>query len=281
MEIISDIQELRGYIRNIKSSNRSLGFVPTMGALHDGHLELIRHSVRQNEITACSIFVNPTQFNSGSDLKNYPRETDSDLEKLDAANCDIVFMPAVEDMYEKHILLNLDFGYLEEIMEGKFRPGHFKGVGLVVAKLFNLVNPDRAYFGRKDLQQLVLIKTLTRELRFDIEIIAVDTVREKDGLAMSSRNQLLSMEDRENAHDLHESLVEARKKLKEGETIPDVKKYIKNHFKSMSKIDLEYFEIVDAYDLKNVDEISQGTNIALCVAGHLGKVRLIDNILLN
>lgn len=281
MEIISDIQELRGYIRNIKSSNRSLGFVPTMGALHDGHLELIRHSVRQNEITACSIFVNPTQFNSGSDLKNYPRETDSDLEKLDAANCDIVFMPAVEDMYEKHILLNLDFGYLEEIMEGKFRPGHFKGVGLVVAKLFNLVNPDRAYFGRKDLQQLVLIKTLTRELRFDIEIIAVDTVREKDGLAMSSRNQLLSMEDRENAHDLHESLVEARKKLKEGETIPDVKKYIKNHFKSMSKIDLEYFEIVDAYDLKNVDEISQGTNIALCVAGYLGKVRLIDNILLN
>lgn len=281
MEIISDIQELRGYIRNIKSSNRSLGFVPTMGALHDGHIELIRHSVRQNEITACSIFVNPTQFNSGSDLKNYPRETDSDLEKLDAANCDIVFMPAVEDMYEKHILLNLDFGYLEEIMEGKFRPGHFKGVGLVVAKLFNLVNPDRAYFGRKDLQQLVLIKTLTRELRFDIEIIAVDTVREKDGLAMSSRNQLLSMEDRENAHDLHESLVEARKKLKEGETIPDVKKYIKNHFKSMSKIDLEYFEIVDAYDLKNVDEISQGTNIALCVAGYLGKVRLIDNILLN
>ena len=281
MEIISDIQVLRGLIRNVKSRNQSLGFVPTMGALHEGHLELIKNSIQQNDITVCSIFVNPTQFNSGTDLKNYPRETESDIAKLKEVICDIVFMPTAEDMYEKDILLNFDFGYLEKIMEGKFRPGHFKGVGLVVAKLFNLVNPDRAYFGRKDLQQLVLIKTLARELCFDIEIVAIDTIREKDGLAMSSRNLLLNVDERKKAPMIHETLITAKNKLLEGETVSSVQNYVKNHLTSMGVIDLEYFEIVDAFDLKNVDEISHDRHIALCIAGYLGKVRLIDNILLN
>jgi len=281
MDTISDLQELRRYIKIIKSKKKSIGFVPTMGALHDGHLDLIKNSVGQNGVTICSIFVNPTQFNNLTDLKNYPRDTESDIELLAKANCDTVFLPTPEAMYDTDIVLNLDFGYMEEIMEGKFRPGHFKGVGLIVAKLFNLVEPDRAYFGRKDLQQLVLIKTLTRELLFDIDIIAVGTFRENDGLAMSSRNKLLSAKDRKNAPDLHKALLSAKNKLNNGENPQSVKNYILNHFKTMSKIDLEYFEIVDSLDLKNVIKISSERHVALCIAGYLGKVRLIDNILLN
>ena len=281
MEIISDNQELHTYLREIRSGNKTIGFVPTMGALHDGHLKLIENSVIQNDVTVCSIFVNPTQFNNQADLKNYPRDTKSDLEKLETANCKVVFLPSIEAMYEKEFFLNLDFGYLEVIMEGKYRPGHFKGVGLIVTKLFNLVNPDRAYFGQKDLQQLVLIKTLTKELLFNIEIVAVETVREKDGLAMSSRNQLLSIEHRKKAPAFHAALSIARDQLKNGETVSAVKTFIENHLKPIEDLDLEYFEIVDATSLKPIDKYTPSQQTALCIAGYLGKVRLIDNILLN
>lgn len=278
MKIFSDIQELRHYIRQIKHQGKTLGFVPTMGALHAGHLDLIISSTNQNDITICSIFVNPTQFNNQDDLKNYPRNTEIDIATLEAAKCDVLFIPLVADMYEKDFLLNFQFGYLEEIMEGKYRPGHFKGVGLIVAKLFNIVEPDKAYFGKKDLQQLTIIKKLTKELLFDIDIVQVETVREVDGLAMSSRNKLLTKEERKNAIDLHSSLVDAKQKLIEGESVASVQNHIQFFFNSDSKIDLEYFEIVYTSDLKKVVEIRGNDEVSLCIAGYLGKVRLIDNI---
>ena len=278
MEIIRDIPGLRHYIEQLKTEKKSIGFVPTMGALHNGHLELIRKSGQQNDLTICSIFVNPTQFNNPSDLKNYPRESTKDLALLEEINCHAVFMPSVKIMYEENYSINLDFGYLEKIMEGKFRPGHFKGVGLIVTKLFNLIQPSKAYFGRKDLQQLTLIKTLVKELFFDIEIVAVDTIREKDGLAMSSRNNLLTKQERKKATDLFRALLEAKQKLNNGESVITVKHFIKEYFTLKSSIVLEYFEIVHTSNFKNVTEIHEKSNVSLCIAGYLGKVRLIDNI---
>jgi pantoate--beta-alanine ligase len=281
MEIFYDIQILRKYLRQIKHQEKSIGFVPTMGALHKGHLELISTSTKQNDITICSIFVNPTQFNNADDLKNYPRDIETDITKLETAQCDIVFIPTVNVMYAKNYLLHFHFGYLEDIMEGKYRPGHFKGVGLVITKLFILVEPNRAYFGRKDLQQLTLIRRLTKELLFDIEIVSVNTVREADGMAMSSRNRLLTHEERKNALDIYRSLLEAKRKLINGESVVLVKNYIRNFFESESKIELEYFEIVNTNDLRKVTEIHKNNIVSLCIAGRLGKVRLIDNISLN
>ena len=281
MEIFSDIKGLRQYLRQASCENKSIGLVPTMGALHNGHLKLIHSSKKQNDITVCSIFVNPTQFNNPDDLEKYPRDTKTDLAKLEDSFCDVVFAPPVEVMYEQESLLHFHFEYLEEIMEGKYRPGHFKGVGIVVAKLFNLIEPNKAYFGTKDLQQLTLIKRLTKELLYDIQIIPVDTVREPDGLAMSSRNKLLSKEDKKHALDLYNVLISAKQKLITGDTVKSVQFYVQDFFKSESKIKLEYFEIVNTNDLQKVTKIHSAEGVSLCIAGHLGKVRLIDNISLN
>lgn len=281
MEIIYDIQQLRKYLNHIKREEKTIGFAPTMGALHNGHIELINASTKENDITICSIFVNPTQFNNPKDLENYPRDTNHDIEKLKKANCDVLFIPTVESMYEKGFILNFHFGYLEEIMEGKCRPGHFKGVGLIVAKLFNLTQPNRAYFGAKDLQQLTIIRKLTDELLFDIEIIPVETVRESDGLAMSSRNRLLSKEKRISAIDLYRALSTAKRKLIDGESVDKVQNHIEEYFKKESRIELEYFEIVNTADLQKITKIEDKSEVSLCIAGHLGKVRLIDNISLN
>ncbi len=281
MEIFSTRQALRQHLKKIKNEGKSIGFVPTMGALHEGHLSLIRACKKQNDVTVCSIFVNPTQFNNPDDLKNYPRETKKDLVKLQQESCDIVYMPGHEDLYEKNDILNFDFGYLEHIMEGKFRPGHFKGVGLVVTKLFNIVDPTRAYFGKKDLQQLTLIKTLTRELRFDIEIVATDTVREADGLAMSSRNQLLNLQERKQAPALYEALSTAKEKLLAGEGVKMVKNYVEEFMNSKEGVRLEYFEVVRTSDLRSIDKFHNREQVSLCIAAYIGNVRLIDNLSIN
>ena len=281
MEIIRDIPSLRRYIKLIKSKRKSIGFVATMGALHDGHLALLRQSTSQNDFTISSIFVNPTQFNNPLDYDKYPRELESDILKLEQVKCTAAFVPSSEDMYEKQSVVNIDFGYLENIMEGRYRPGHFKGVGLIIAKLFNLVEPDKAYFGTKDLQQLKLINMLTSELLFDVEIVPVKTVREQDGLAMSSRNKLLSNNDRKHAVVLYETLNKAREKLINGESVISVVKYVKTVFDTSSNMELEYFEVVQTSDLKNVSSIDRNVDISLCIAAYLGNVRLIDNISLN
>lgn len=278
MEVISEIQALRRFISEKKSNKNSIGFIATMGALHNGHLKLVETSQSQNDISICSIFINPTQFNNPADLQDYPRETEKDLDRLRELNCDLVFLPSESQMYEKEPTVHLNFGHLEDVMEGEYRPGHFKGVGLIVAKLLNLVQPTRAYFGTKDLQQLVLVSRLVSELFFDCEVVPVETVREKDGLAMSSRNLLLSKEDRPHAADLYVALNQARDKLINGESVKTVNDFVRDFFKSESKIDLEYFEVVHSDDVKKADQFRKGDDLFLCIAGHLGKVRLIDNI---
>ncbi len=281
MEVFSDIKGLRQYLKSFQDQRKSIGFIPTMGALHRGHLELIKVSTKANDITVCSIFVNPTQFNNPNDLKNYPREISKDIAKLEGIYCDVLFIPDGKIMYRKGDILNFDFGYLEEIMEGKYRPGHFKGVALIVAKLFNIVSPNKAYFGTKDLQQLTMIQKLTQELFFDVEIIPVETVRASDGLALSSRNLLLTKEERNQAIDLIQALNEAKNKLYAGESVLSVKEYVKEYFKNESLIQLEYFEIVDSEFLNNIAHFKPGKRVSLCIAGQLGKVRLIDNLSLN
>ena len=281
MKVLSEINETRQFIKKAKMQEKSIGFVPTMGALHEGHLSLVRQSKEQNSFTVCSIFVNPVQFNNPEDLKKYPRDLDADLSLLEELNCDLIFHPAPEVMYPSESLTKISFGYLEKIMEGKFRPGHFKGVGLVVSKLFNIINPDRAYFGQKDLQQLAIIKLLTADLNFPVEIVPVATMRESDGLAMSSRNLRLTPEERKFATDIYRALSKAKKELNAGKSVESVKESVVDFFERSSPVDLEYFEIVNSNNLKNVTEIKAGKHISLCIAGYLGNVRLIDNISLN
>jgi pantoate--beta-alanine ligase len=252
-----------------------------MGALHIGHQRLVECSVNENETTICSIFVNPTQFNNPLDLENYPRDLASDIALLTQARCDAVFAPDASEMYQTPTHVRMDFGILESIMEGSYRPGHFNGVGMVVAKLFNIVSPDRAYFGKKDIQQLTVIMSLVRDLAFNVEIVPVETVREPSGLAMSSRNRLLSDEERKIALNLYNSLLLAKEKLLEGLTPSEVKTNTNRHFETIEGIKLEYFEIVDSATLQNIESINSVSEVSLCIAAHVGKVRLIDNMSLK
>ena len=281
MKVFKTKSEIRMFLQKAQCSGESIGFVATMGALHQGHLELIKKSIDQNKHTTCSIFVNPTQFNNPQDLKKYPRDVHRDLDLLRKAGCNSVFLPPTDEMYDQDTFINISFGYLEDIMEGKHRPGHFKGVGLIVSKLFNIVRPDRAYFGEKDLQQLTIIQKLNSELDFGIEIVPVPTIREIDGLAMSSRNMLLSTTERIEALDLFKALSSAKDELNSGKSVISVRDDIHKFFMTSSKIELEYFEIVRSDNLKNVNEIVPEIKHSLCIAGNLGKVRLIDNISLN
>jgi pantoate--beta-alanine ligase len=281
MKVFSEISEIRQFSRQTKVLQKSIGFVPTMGALHAGHLQLMKKSKAENGISICSIFINPTQFNNPEDLKGYPRDLEKDLAMLRDAACDAVFLPSLETMYPTECITSISFGYLEDIMEGKFRPGHFRGVGLVVSKLFNIVLPTRAYFGQKDLQQLILIRTMISELNFDIDIVAVDTVREPDGLAMSSRNKQLSPAQRAIAADLYQVLLKAKDRIMAGESVPTVRAFVHGFFKKHHDINLEYFEVVRSGDLRNIVDIEPADAVSLCIAGYLGKVRLIDNISLN
>lgn len=278
METFHDITSLCQYLGEKQIKGQSIGFVPTMGALHRGHLRLISESVKNNHLTVCSIFVNPTQFNNSEDLDKYPRPLERDLELLRLEGCDVAFIPDVSEMYSEERILSMSFGYLEEIMEGKFRPNHFKGVGLVVAKLFNIVRPHRAYFGRKDLQQFVLIRKLVEELNFQIELHAVDTVREDSGLAMSSRNVRLSEQERQQAMIFYRSLIKAKSMLKGGHAPAEVKSTIESDFEKQKNVSLEYFEIVDTETLLHISNISPSRSVSICTAGYVGKIRLIDNI---
>ncbi len=260
---------------------KTIGFVPTMGALHRGHQRLLECSVNETDTTICSIFVNPTQFNNPLDLHNYPRDLASDTEILMQTGCDAVFIPEVREMYQKPTFVRIDFGMLESTMEGSSRPGHFSGVGIVVAKLFHIVNPDKAYFGKKDLQQLAVIKSLVKDLDFNIEIVPVDTVRENNGLAMSSRNRLLSDDEKTVALNLYTSLLLAREKLIKGLTPAEIKTNITMHLEQFSGLKLEYFEIVDSDTLQSIETIKSAPSVSICIAAHVGKVRLIDNISLK
>lgn len=267
---------MQEHVSSLKSEGKSIGFVPTMGALHYGHISLVSQAMNQCDITIVSIFVNPTQFNNSDDLVKYPRTLDADIELLKGINCDIVFAPSVDEMYPKNSSsIQLDLGKLGSVMEAKFRPGHFDGVVNVVNRLFEIVKPNKAFFGLKDFQQVAVIRFMTKQLNLPIEIIACPTLREETGLAMSSRNMRLSKEQKEDALQIFRSLSLA-KKLAPDHSPLEVKKAVTNYFQQ-GKLKLEYFEIVDPNTLESLDSKWENGATA-CIVAFCDDVRLIDNM---
>lgn len=277
MLIFNTISSLCEHLKQAQKNGKSIGFVPTMGALHEGHLSLIDNSKKENDITVCSIFVNPTQFNNPEDLARYPRTLEADCALLEPAGCDVVFAPSAEEMYAEKPAMKFDFGNLETVMEGKFRPGHFNGVGIVVSKLFNIVQPDRTYFGQKDLQQTAVIGRMIKDMSYQIEFNVCTTLRESDGLAMSSRNRNLLPAHRAIATEIFKLLSAAKSQLLDGKPVSEVLEFGKSYLNSFPEFQLEYFEIVNAQSLETVATLQPTSQNALCIAAFLGKVRLIDN----
>lgn len=259
-------------------SNKTIGLVPTMGALHEGHLDLVRQAKSDTDIVVVSIFVNPTQFNNQEDFDNYPITIKEDLAKLEQEAADFVFIPKTETIYPEKPLLSINFGELETVLEGAFRPGHFNGVGLIVSKLFNYIKPHAAFFGQKDLQQTSIIKRLICDLSFDIKLVIVPTRREEDGLAMSSRNVHLSAEERSQSLILFNSLTKAKEELLAGKSWFEVQNQIKRDFAETSLARLEYFELIHPEVFTSYSEFDIGQKSSICVAAYVGKTRLIDNL---
>jgi len=280
MEIFHSKTDLTDYLGNARIKDKKIGFSPTMGALHDGHLSLIRASKLESDISVCSIFINPVQFNNEEDLQNYPRTLEDDLDKLLNEKCDAVYVPQIEDIYvaSKKIKTNIHFGSIENILEGSFRPGHFKGVGLIVSKFFNIIKPDYAYFGQKDLQQYHLIKQLIEDLSYEIKLRCISTVRESDGLALSSRNARIKDGDRPIANSFYEALIKANIMLKKGYDIPQVKKFVSDFIGEYPQLSLEYFEVIDIREFSIIENIEEKNKTALCISGYLNNIRLIDNV---
>lgn len=280
MQIFKEIGPLKAFLVEKRTSGQTVGFVATMGALHEGHLELIRNSQNDNSITICSIFVNPSQFNNPEDLRKYPRTQEADIALLQKVGCDALFCPEVETMYDNQSFVRFDFGHLDKVMEGEFRPGHFSGVALVVSKLFHIVEPDIAYFGQKDWQQFAIIRQLTKELKFNITLKSVATLRESSGLAMSSRNARLTPTQREKATIISRVLKDAIEQLKGGKPVPHVKNDVKARLGNDPEIRLEYFEVADSENLKPLNDVNESARPILCIAAFIGEVRLIDNMFL-
>jgi len=278
MKIVVKAEELRSLVAENKTSGKTIGFVPTMGALHQGHLSLVNKASQKADVVIVSVFVNPTQFNNADDLKNYPRTIDEDIKKLEDTACSILYHPAVEEVYPEKDDRVFDFGTLDKVMEGEFRPGHFNGVAQVVSRLFDLVQPDKAFFGEKDFQQLAIIKAMTKMLKYNIEIVPCEIVRESDGLAMSSRNALLTSEHRKEAILISKTLFES-KKLIETQNIKEVINFVVRTINNSTLLDVEYFNIVDGNTLQPVDDWSDSEYIVGCIAVFAGKVRLIDNLI--
>ncbi len=279
MKILETIKDASDHLQEIRNGNISIGFIPTMGALHQGHLSLIKEAKKENGYVTCSIFVNPIQFNNKNDLQVYPRDINRDIKLLESSGCDFLFHPSETEMYPEPVNEVFDLGNLDKVMEGLFRPGHFNGVAIVVKKLFEILKPDRAYFGLKDYQQLVIIHKVVSDFKLSVEIVPCSTVREEDGLAMSSRNQLLTKTDRMQAAMIYEALKMV--KIQSGySTINEIKRFIEQLFRKTKNTKLEYFEIVDMFTLKPLTTWAQSSNVIACIAVYVGNVRLIDNIIL-
>lgn len=279
MQVLNTKNELISLLNNHREKGKKIGFVPTMGALHEGHLSLVKESKKNSDITVVSIFVNPTQFNDPEDLKRYPRTLDKDVALLKTVDCDIVFAPSVEEIYPEPDTRKFDFGYLETVMEGAKRPGHFNGVGQVVSRLFDIVRPDKAFFGMKDFQQIAIIRNMVKQLKYKIEILSCPIIREEDGLAKSSRNVLLDENHRKNAPHIYATLKKVRHLVTQM-TVKELKQWIINEINTNSFLETEYVEIVDDTTLKIIEDWSEKGNKVVCVAVYAGKIRLIDNIIL-
>lgn len=277
MKIFEKISDTTTFLQSKKKSGETIGFVPTMGALHEGHLELMRRAKKENDMLVVSVFVNPIQFNNPEDLKKYPRDLQKDIDKLEQIDCDLLFTPSVEEMYPEPVTEQYIFGALETVMEGAFRKGHFNGVAVVVKKLFDIILPDKAYFGEKDFQQLAIIQKLVEMENIPITIVPCPIVREKDGLAMSSRNARLSDEDRSIAPFIYQTLTRASKKST-FMTPDEIRFMVENIFADQPEFKLEYFEVADDKQLQPVYNWSDSKGIMGFIAVHLDNIRLIDNI---
>lgn len=277
MEVVTKIADLQKKIAEIRTNGGTVGLVPTMGALHNGHLELVKRCVAENSICVVSVFVNPTQFNDKNDLLHYPRTLDADCKLLESAGCAIAFAPEVEEMYPVEDTRVFNLGAVAEVMEGKYRPGHFNGVAQIVSKLFDAVQPDRAYFGEKDFQQIAVIRSMVKLLNYPVEIVACPIVREDDGMALSSRNLRLTPEQRKNAVSISQTLFKSRT-FAEQHSVAETIDYVVNTLNSVLDLDVEYFEIVNGNTLLSVNDWTDSDYIVGCITVYCGEVRLIDNI---
>lgn len=280
MKVVNTVAELDKEVAKQRMNNQIIGFVPTMGALHVGHISLVNKCLNKGYFTVCSIFVNPTQFNDKNDLKNYPRMPEKDLALLEDCGVNLVFMPSVEEMYPETDTREFDFGILDKVMEGAKRPGHFNGVAQVVSKLFEMVKPDKAYFGEKDFQQVAIINSMVKQLGYKIEIVRCPIVRDTDGLALSSRNMLLNEQQRKSAPTIYKALCDA-KHQGFSISIEEVKEKVTAQINADSELKVEYFEIVDADSLQSLTSWEESNNIFGCIAVKVGAIRLIDNIRLK
>ena len=274
--------DLAAHLKTISTQETSIGLVPTMGALHQGHLSLLKESIKNNDITVISIFVNPTQFNNSEDLLNYPRTQENDIEKIKTVSENIIlYSPTVEDVYEgKTVSQHFDFDGLENQMEGKFRPGHFDGVGTIVKRLFEIVKPTNAYFGEKDFQQLQIIKKMVSKLNIPVNIVRCPILRESNGLAMSSRNERLSEKDKQFASIIYNTISKAKMQFKT-KSASMISKWVNNQFKNIPDFELEYFQIADEATLLPCIRKNKGKQYRAFIAVYINKVRLIDTISLN
>lgn len=280
MKIFKKINELTAELDFLRDEKKTIGFVPTMGALHQGHLSLINTCTDENNVTVVSIFVNPTQFNNTEDLRNYPRLLEKDLSLLKETKTDILFLPDNNEMYPEKDERVFKFDNLDNVLEGAFRPGHFNGVAQIVSKFFEIIKPDSAYFGEKDFQQLAIINRLVKMLELDVNIVSCKTLREYDGLAMSSRNLLLTNEYRQAAPKIFKYLKESTLKTQYN-TVEEVKKYVVDNINDDSLLRVEYFDIVDAETFMPITIWNKSVSIVGCIAVFAGNIRLIDNIRYN
>ena len=281
MQILTTAAGLQAYAEQARRTGQQVGLVPTMGALHAGHLQLVQAAIGACNTLIATIFVNPTQFNNAEDFLLYPRVPEADAELLAAAGCTVLFVPAVEEMYPQPAVLRFDFGGLERVMEGAHRPGHFNGVATVVSKLFHLARPHQAFFGQKDWQQVAVIRQLVADLSFDLEIVTCPTIREADGLAMSSRNRRLDVAARAAAPLLHRVLLAAAARVRLGEPPAQVRAEAEAALRREPLLTYEYVEVADAQTLQPLETYAAGRAVVLCLAAHLGGVRLIDNVVVE
>ncbi len=280
MKIVRTVNELKSAVGALKAEGRSVGFVPTMGALHDGHISLINRARADNDIVVASVFVNPTQFNNPDDLRTYPRTEEADCARLGDAGVDIAFLPSVEEMYPEPDTRVFKLGPVAEVMDGAMRPGHFNGVAQVVSRLFAMVGPDRAYFGEKDFQQIAVIRRMVELEGFDIDIVACPIKREADGLALSSRNVRLTPHQRDIAPNIHRILEESRDYYLVL-SVDEVRRKVIDAVNAYPEMEVEYYDIVNADDMQPINEWSQCADAVGCITVYLGDVRLIDNIKYN
>lgn len=272
------IKDLQKAVSISKNEEKTIGFVPTMGALHQGHISLVKKCCEQNDVCIVSIFVNPTQFNNPTDLEKYPRTIEEDTKILKEAGADIVFVPSVQEIYPEPDNRQFDFGLLDKVMEGKFRPGHFNGVAQVVSRLFDIVKPDRAYFGEKDFQQLAIIRQMVRQLNIPVEIVPMPIRREDSGLAMSSRNQRLTGDQKTEAVNIYRILSDS-KALYNQKTVDEVRIWVVESINKIPFLEVEYFEIVDGNTLQQIVDWKDTDYAVGCITVFCGEVRLIDNII--